>query len=157
MADHEGGCVCGEVRFKLTDTPLIVHCCHCRWCQRETGSAFALNAMIESNRIVTLNGHPEKVKIPSESGKGQKILRCPTCRIALWSHYAGADEALSFVRVGTLDSPDQLPPDAHIFTSSRQSWLKVSDGKPEFLEFYRKRDVWRKEALERLQILMGKA
>ena len=124
----EGGCDCRAVRYRMTSAPLFVHCCHCRWCQRESGASFALNAMIEADRVTLLAGTPEMVDTPSASGKGQKFLRCPTCRIALWSHYAGAGTAVSFVRVGTLDNPDLLPPDIHIFTSSKQPWVVLPPG-----------------------------
>ncbi|TLY54007.1 MAG: GFA family protein, partial [Gammaproteobacteria bacterium] len=105
----EGGCTCRAVRFSLASTPLIVHCCHCRWCQRESGASFALNAVIEAERVRLLKGSPVLVMTPSASGKGQRIARCADCHIALWSHYAGAGDALRFVRVGTLDDPDRLP------------------------------------------------
>ncbi|KGC89216.1 glutathione-dependent formaldehyde-activating enzyme family protein [Burkholderia pseudomallei] len=120
---YEGGCTCGAVRYRMTSRPLIVHCCHCRWCQRETGTAFALNALIESDRLLLLRGEVDIVDTPSNSGKGQKIARCPRCRIAVWSHYAGGGGAVSFVRVGTLDAPERLSPDIHIFTSSKQPWV----------------------------------
>ena len=123
---REGGCACRAVRYRLTGEPLFVHCCHCRWCQRETGTAFALNAMVETVRIQLLDSAPEIVNTPTNSGKGQQIVRCPTCRIALWSHYAGAGNVLAFLRVGTLDEPDHLPPDIHIFTSSKQPWVTLS-------------------------------
>jgi hypothetical protein len=132
----EGGCDCGAVRYRMLSEPLFVHCCHCRWCQRETGSAFVLNAMIEADRVEVLQGEPELVLTPSASGKGQKIARCPTCRIAVWSHYAGAGEAISFVRVGTLDEPDLLPPDIHIFTASKQPWVVLPPGVPAYEEYY---------------------
>src|SRR5690242_13805838 len=93
----EGGCTCREVRYRMTSKPLFVNCCHCHWCQRETGSAFAINAMIEADRVVIDLGEPEVVHTPSNSGKGQKIIRCPNCRIALWSNYAGAGDKLRFV------------------------------------------------------------
>ena len=115
-----GGCDCGYIRYRLECPPLFVHCCHCRWCQRETGASFALNALIEADRVTQLGAEPEVVNTPSESGKGQKIARCPKCRIAVWSNYAGAGPSLRFVRVGTLDEPDHLPPDIHIFTASKQ-------------------------------------
>jgi hypothetical protein len=114
----EGGCDCGEVRYRLQSPPLIVHCCHCRWCQRESGASFALNALIEADRLVHLRAEPEIVETPSSSGRGQRIARCPKCRIALWSNYAGGGPLVRFVRVGTLDEPDYLPPDIHIFTAS---------------------------------------
>src|SRR3546814_2499843 len=121
----EGGCDCRFVRYRLESKPLFVHCCHCRWCQRETGSAFALNAMIESDRMTLLSAAPEIVDTPSNSGKGQKIARCPRCRIVLWSHYAGAGPVIRFVRIGTLDDPDLLRPDIHIFTASKQPWSVI--------------------------------
>src|SRR6187549_3853533 len=128
--DLEGGCTCRSVRYRLASAPLFVHCCHCRWCQRETGSAFALNAMIEADRVALLAGEVEVVDTPSQSGKGQKIARCQRCRIALWSNYAGAGDALRFVRVGTLDEPDRLPPDIHIFTASKLPWVLLPPDMP---------------------------
>src|SRR5512134_549026 len=113
-APFDGGCTCRFVRYRMTIRPLFVHCCHCRWCQRETGASFALNALIESDRVQLLQGEVDVIDTPSNSGKGQKIARCPRCRVALWSHYAGAGAAVRFVRVGTLDEPDRLPPDIHI-------------------------------------------
>ncbi len=145
----EGGCTCGDVRYRMTSKPIFVHCCHCRWCQRETGAAFALNAMIEADRVVVLKGEPQAVMIPSNSGKGQKVSRCPSCQIALWSNYAGAGDALRFVRVGTLDDPDRLPPDIHIFTSSKQTWVVLPEGTPVFAEYYKRSEVWPAESLAR--------
>lgn len=153
--DFEGGCTCGALRYRMTRQPLIVHCCHCRWCQRETGASFALNAMIESSGLVLDRGSPEAVETPSASGKGQRILRCPTCRVALWSHYAGAGDAISFVRVGTLDNPDRLPPDIHIFTSTKQPWVVLTPGIPAVEEYYDRNDYWPAESLRRRKALLG--
>jgi hypothetical protein len=149
----DGGCDCGQVRYRIDTSPLFVHCCHCRWCQRETGSAFALNAMIEADRLTVLAGPPEMVHTPSASGRGQPIARCPRCRIALWSHYAGAGPLVSFVRVGTLDTPDRLPPDIHIFTASKQPWVVLPPGTPAVPEYYRRGDYWPPESLARWQAL----
>ena len=121
----DGGCDCGLIRYRMLTRPLFVHCCHCRWCQRETGASFALNAMIESDRVVHLGSEPEIIDTPSNSGKGQKVARCPSCRIAVWSNYAGAGPVIRFVRVGTLDGPDHLSPDIHIFTASKQTWFQL--------------------------------
>jgi len=150
----EGGCDCRQVRYRLTSAPLFVHCCHCRWCQRETGSAFALNAMIESERVVSLGVPPELVATPSSSGKGQQIARCPRCRIAVWSHYGGAGPVLSFVRVGTLDEPDRLPPDIHIYTSSRQPWVMLPPGAPACSEYYDRNERWPADSLARFAVLV---
>jgi hypothetical protein len=132
----DGACTCGAVRYRMTSTPLFVHCCHCRWCQRETGASYALNAMIESDRVILLAQEPEIVNTPSNSGKGQKIARCPHCRVALWSNYGGGGDAVRFVRVGTLDEPDRLPPDIHIFTASKQPWVVLSPATPAVEEYY---------------------
>jgi hypothetical protein len=149
----EGGCDCRRVRYRITAPPLVVHCCHCRWCQRESGASFALNAMIESTHVELLGDAPELVDTPSESGKGQKIARCPTCRIAVWSHYSSAGPLLSFVRVGTLDQPDRLPPDIHIFTASKQPWFELPPGTAAVREYYDRDRYWRPESLARRRAL----
>ena len=146
----EGGCTCGEVRYRLTRPPMVVHCCHCRWCQRETGTAFALNAMVEADCVKLLRGQPELVDTPSNSGKGQQIARCPYCHIAVWSHYAGAGALLCFIRVGTLDNPDAFPPDIHIYTASKQPWVILPPDTPAFEEYYRRSEQLSKDCLERL-------
>lgn len=149
MFPMEGGCDCRAVRYRMESPPLFVHCCHCRWCQRESGSAFALNAMIESDRVASLGVEPELVATPSASGRGQLIARCPTCRVAVWSHYAGAGPVIAFVRVGTLDRPDALPPDVHIFTSSKQPWVVLPPGVPVFAEYYDREKLWPTSSLAR--------
>ena len=151
----EGGCDCRFVRYRMETPPLFVHCCHCRWCQRESGASFALNALIESDRVTLLGAEPELVDTPSQSGKGQRIARCPRCRIAVWSHYAGAGTALRFVRVGTLDEPDRLPPDIHIFTASKQPWVLLSPDTPAVAEYYDRNQHWPKESLERRRVLLA--
>lgn len=145
----EGGCTCRAVRYRLASRPLFVHCCHCTWCQRETGASFALNAMIESERVELLSGEPELVETPSPSGAGQRIARCPRCRVAVWSHYAGGGSAVRFVRVGTLDEPGRLPPDIHIFTASKQLWVILPAGTPAVLEYYDANTHWPAESLAR--------
>lgn len=150
----EGGCDCRAVRYRLQTVPLFVHCCHCRWCQRESGTAFALNAMIEADRVVNLGVDPEIVDTPSESGLGQRVARCPRCRVAVWSHYAGSGPVVKFVRVGTLDNPDLLPPDVHIFTASKQPWVVLPEGTPAFAEYYERETLWPTESLARRQAIL---
>jgi hypothetical protein len=151
----EGGCDCRHVRYRMTSAPLFVHCCHCRWCQRETGASFALNAMIEADRVELLAGAPTMIDTPSASGQGQMIARCPHCLVAVWSCYAGAGPLLRFVRVGTLDQPDLLPPDIHIFTSSKQPWVVLlPDGVPTVPEYYDRERHWPAASLARRQVLL---
>jgi hypothetical protein len=145
----EGGCGCSLIRYRMESTPLFVHCCHCRWCQRESGASFALNAMIEADRVTNLGAEPEVIDTPSESGLGQKVARCPNCRVAVWSHYAGSGPVTKFVRVGTLDQPDLLPPDVHIFTASKQPWVALPAGVPAFAEFYDRDEIWPQQSLAR--------
>jgi len=148
-----GGCTCRNVRFEMLTAPLYVHCCHCTWCQRESGTAFALNAMIESDRVRLLAGEVEVVDTPSNSGRGQKIARCPQCRIALWSNYAGAGESVRFVRVGALDTPDALPPDIHIFTASKQRWVELPADANAVSGYYKASEHWPAESLARRRAL----
>ncbi len=152
----EGGCTCRHVRYRLLSPSLFVHCCHChcRWCQRESGAAFALNAMIEADRVEVLAGTPAMVNTPSESGLGQKIARCPHCQVAVWSHYAGAGPVMAFVRVGTLDVPDDLPPDIHIFTASKQPWVVLPPGTPAVEEYYEREGLWPAQSIARRQALL---
>ncbi len=147
----DGGCDCRAVRYRLHARPMFVHCCHCRWCQRETGTAFALNALIESDRVELLAGPVDVVDTPSHSGNGQRIARCPGCRVAVWSHYGSP--LLSFVRVGTLDEPDAFPPDIHIFTSTKQPWVQLSGDVPVVAEYYRSSEMWPPESLARRKAL----
>ncbi len=151
----EGGCTCRAVRYRMSTRPIVVHCCHCRWCQRESGAAFAINAMIESGRVELLQGEVDVVLTPSNSGKGQKIARCPTCRVAVWSNYAGGGDVLRFVRVGTLDEPDRLPPDIHIFTSSKQPWVVLPPGMPAVAAYYDAKERYPEESLERFAAVLA--
>jgi hypothetical protein len=151
----EGGCDCRAVRYRMASRPMFVHCCHCRWCQRETGASFALNALIESDRVTLVQGEPEIVHTPSASGKGQRIARCPKCRIALWSNYGGAGDVIRFIRVGTLDDPDAFPPDIHIFAASKQPWVVIPPGMRAVPEYYKSSEIWPKESLARRAALLG--
>jgi hypothetical protein len=151
----EGGCTCGHVRYQLRSDPLIVHCCHCSRCQRQTGSAFAINALFMADDVELLKGEVNAEMVDSPSGKGQKIARCPICHIAVWSNYfmGGIREEIRFIRVGTLDVPDQLPPDVHIFTSTTQSWVQFPDDAHVEDTFYDYKTTWTAENLVRLKAL----
>ena len=150
----EGGCACGAVRYRLASAPMFVNCCHCRDCQRQTGSAFVLNALIETDRIALLAGAPELVPVPTDSGRPHDVYRCPTCKTAVWSDY-GRRGVLRFVRVGTLDGPAALPPDAHIFTRSKLPWVAIPDDQPAFEVFYDLETQWSEEGLARLKAVLG--
>jgi hypothetical protein len=143
-----GGCACGAVRYRLASAPMFVNCCHCLDCQRQTGSAFVLNALIETDRILLLSGRPEPTPVPTDSGSPHDIYRCPACKTAVWSDY-GRRPGLRFVRVGTLDDPSALRPDVHIYTRSKQPWIGLPDGVPAFEEYYDMKSLWPAASLER--------
>jgi len=149
----DGRCTCGAVRYRLTSRPMFVHCCHCGDCQRQTGSAFVLNALIETDRIAVA-GQPEAVGVPTDSGRPHDIYRCPTCRIALWSDY-GRRPPLRFVRVGTLDEPAALAPDVHIFTRSKLPWVTLPECVPAFEFYYDMQALWPASSLDRRRAILG--
>jgi hypothetical protein len=144
----EGGCACGSVRYALTSAPMFVHCCHCRDCQRQTGSAFVINALIETDRIELLSGAPGPMPVPTDSGRPHDIYRCPSCRTALWSDY-GRRPGLRFVRVCTLDEPQAYRPDVHIYTRSRHAWVTLPAEVPAFEAYYDMKAVWPADSLRR--------
>ncbi|HWG04760.1 MAG TPA: GFA family protein [Beijerinckiaceae bacterium] len=149
----EGGCFCGRVRYRLGSAPMFVHCCHCRDCQRQTGSAFVLNALIETERMDLLRGSPAGAPVPTDSGKPHHIYRCSDCGSALWSEYGGRSN-LRFIRVGTLDEPTALTPDVHIYTRSKLPWVSLPVGVPAFEAYYDSRALWPAESLERRRALL---
>jgi len=153
---YEGGCTCREVRYRMKRRPMFVHCCHCTWCQRETGASFALNALVEATEVEVTRGQPVLVDTPSNSGKGQVIARCPRCHIALWSNYGGLGDLVRFVRVGTLDEAWRFPPDIHIFTSTKQPWVVIPEGARAVPEYYKSAEVWPQESLERRAAVLAK-
>jgi hypothetical protein len=144
----EGGCACGQVRYRLTSEPMFVHCCHCLNCQRQTGSAFVINLLIETDRVELLAGEPERVDVPRDVGPAQQVLRCPDCRVAVYSHYGRTE--IAFVRSGTLDDPTRIEPDVHIFTRSKVGWLRLPDSVPAFEVYYDSKQLWPAASLQRL-------
>ncbi len=150
----DGGCACGAVRYAMHGAPMFVHCCHCRDCQRLTGSAFVVNALIETERLSVLRGEPTATPVPTASGRPHEIYHCPACRTALWSDYGGRP-ALRFVRVGTLDNPVALPPDVHIFTRSKLPWVEFPADVPAFPVYYDMRALWPAASLARRRAVLG--
>ncbi len=147
-AEREGGCACGAVRYRLTSDPLFTHCCHCLNCQRQTGSAFVINLLIEADRVLLLAGEPHLVDVPRDDGSAQRIFRCPVCEVALYSQYTRPE--VRFVRAGTLDDPSGVEPDVHIFTRSKLPWVTLPEATPAFEVFYDTKALWPAPSLERL-------
>ena len=155
MREYPGGCACGAVRCALKSGPMIVHCCHCKECQRQTGSAFVINALIDTDRVAIYSGETTPFSMPTDSGRPPDVVRCTQCGTAVWSDYGG-QRALRFVRVGTLDDPTALEPDVHIYTRSKQPWVRLPDGAQVFEAFYDPKSVWRPESRARYAALQGK-
>lgn len=152
----EGRCSCGSVHYRLNDRPLFVHCCHCTWCQRETGSAFAVNALIEASKVEILKGDLDQQRLPSASGKGQIFSRCSRCDVTLWSNYAGTGNKIHFIRVGTLDHPARTPPDIHIYTSTKLPWIVLPKSVPTMEAYYERSEYWQPDCLRRYKVAVEK-
>ena len=153
-AERSGSCCCRAVRYRLLAEPMFVHCCHCTDCQRHTGSAFAINALIETSKIELLAGAPEPVSMPTESGRPHDIHRCPTCKVAVWSDY-GRRPALRFVRVSTLDDQHAIKPDVHIYVRSKVPWVRLPEDARAFEAFYKIEEQWPAESLARRKAILG--
>jgi hypothetical protein len=151
-AAREGGCACGAVRYRLQSEPMFVHCCHCLNCQRQTGSAFVINLLIEADRVELLAGEPVAVDTPRDDGSAQRIFRCPDCRVAVFSQYTAPQ--VNFVRAGTLDDPASVAPDVHIFTRSKVPWVALPAGTPAFEVYYDTKALWPAESLARLEAVL---
>jgi hypothetical protein len=149
----EGGCACGEVRYRLASEPLFVHCCHCLNCQRQTGSAFVINVLIETSRVELLAGEPRPVDVARDDGSTQQVFRCPTCQVAVYSRYT--HPGIRFVRAGTLDDPSAVAPDVHIYTRSKVPWVTLPESVPAFDVYYDTRSLWPKPSLERLDAILA--
>jgi hypothetical protein len=150
----EGGCACGAVRYRLASDPLFTHCCHCLNCQRQTGSAFVINVLIETDCVELPAGEPQRVDVPRDDGTKQEIWRCPACQIALYSTYTSPK--IRFVRAGTLDDPSSVAPDVHIFTRSKVPWVMLPDDVPAFDVYYDRKKLWPAASLERLEAALDR-
>ena len=124
----DGGCRCEQVRFRIEAAPIITQCCHCRECQNVTGSAFAINTMIESRHVSTVAGHP----VLFVSDDGQSSMQCAACGSNVWAFHRHFGDAVAFIGVGRLDEGERLPPEVHYFTRSRHPWVSTPANLPAF-------------------------
>ena len=153
----EGGCACGAVRYTLKNSPLIAHACHCRDCQKQSGSAFVINLWIERKFVDTRGAAPIAFRVPpGSSGKPHDVLRCAKCGTALWSRYHAAPGDTVLLRAGTLDDPAAVTPDVHIFARSKVPWLELPKGARAYPAFYKFDEVWSPESLERWRDVVGR-
>jgi hypothetical protein len=155
MTDNiDGGCACGALRYRLASAPMFVHCCHCLDCQRQTGTAFVLNALIEADRVAVLSGDARPIAMPTDSGRPHQIFRCAECQTAIWSEYGGRPQ-IRFMRVGTLDQPSAMAPDVHIYVRSKVPWVALPESVPAFEAYYDSRALWPAESLARRKAALG--
>jgi hypothetical protein len=152
---REGGCACGALRYRLASEPMFVHCCHCLNCQRQTGSAFVVNLLIETDGVEVLAGTAQPVDAPRDDGSVQTIFRCPACQVAVFSQYGRPE--VRFVRAGTLDEPTGVRPDVHIFTRSKVGWVTLPDDTPAFEAYYDEKALWPQESLRRLEAVLRRS
>jgi hypothetical protein len=150
---REGGCACGATRYRLGSEPLFIHCCHCLNCQRQTGSAFVINLMIEATFVEMINGAPQPVEVPRDDGSAQRIFRCPSCQVAVFSEYGRPE--VRYVRAGTLDRPSEITPDVHIFTKSKVGWVTIPESTPAFEVYYDRKALWPTASMERLNAILA--
>lgn len=151
----EGHCSCGAVRYRLLDRPLFTHACHCTWCHRESGSAFAIHAVIETELIELTAGPGQETRLPTPSGLGQVVIRCPGCNVALWCHYDGTRD-LAYLKTGTLSRPQDCPPEAHIYVASKPDWLVLGGSIPALPGYYDWRVQWPAASVARRQAMLAR-
>jgi hypothetical protein len=152
----KGGCACGAIRYRLTKTPMIVHACHCRDCQKQSGGALAVNLWIEREFVEPSGAEPVAFPVPpGGSGKPHDVFHCATCGTALWSKYHAAPGDTLLVRGGTLDDPAAVAPDVNIFTRRKAPWLELPSDAKVFENFYKIDEVWPPESLARWKALLA--
>jgi hypothetical protein len=152
----DGQCFCGRVRYRMQGRPMFIHCCHCRDCQQQSGSAFVVNGLIEAERIKPMEGAPKPVSMRTDSGHPHDIYRCEACQSALWSDYGGRTW-LRFVRMATLDRAGEFVPDVHIFTRSKLPWVVLPEGARAFQEYYSTKAEWPEESIARRETARTRA
>ena len=154
---HDGGCACGAIRYRLGSEPIFVHCCHCTDCQRLSGTAFAINALIEMNRVHVVSGKPRPQVVPTDTGRTQSVLRCEDCGVALWSHHPDLGPRIAIIFVGTLDDARAFPPAAHCFTRSKHPWVALPANIPAAEAHYDSEVCWPPEGRRRMAAALGEA
>jgi len=132
-----------------------VNNCHCRLCQRQTGTGSAVNAFIESDRLEHLTGELSEHEFVTGSGGTQTVVRCVKCGTPLWSHYPRLGRKAAGIRVGTLDDPSEVRPDAAIFVASKPVWAPLPEGIPSFNGFYNPAELAELLPPNRLERLMA--
>ena len=149
MTDKPGGCACGAIRYRVTETPLIVHACHCLNCQKLTGSAFVITLWIERELVAVSGAEPKFYRLTAGSGQTHDVYYCPDCGTRLWSRFEAVPGDTILLRAGTLDDPAAVTPDVHIYTRSKLPWVRLPEGARAFEAMYKLAEVWPDETRAR--------
>lgn len=153
---REGGCGCGQVRYRLEGEPIFVNNCHCRQCQQQTGGTSVVNMFYESERVTVTSGTLTEHVLKAGSGHPHTICRCSECGVALWSFYPRIGRFGAGIRVGTLDDPGSITPTAAIFVAEKMPWVTLPEGVPHFDGQYNMRELLSPEQLGRLGAVLAR-
>jgi len=142
IGEHEGGCVCGAVRYVAHGDPERVTICHCTWCQRRTGSGFGVASVFRQENV-TLTGHvPQKYRhISDDSGRWLDQEFCSRCGTNI-GFTLEAVPGMRTIAAGTFDDPSWLKPEKHsfryVYLRSAQCWSNIPDGAERYEIHFRK-------------------
>jgi hypothetical protein len=128
--EYEGGCHCGASRYHCTSEPELTFYCHCRDCQRTTGSPYSMELMVADDGF-EIEGSLSSYVVTGDSGKPVTRWFCSACGSGIYLESA-ADPGYVFLKVGSLDDASWVKPDVHIYTAAKQPWTHISDGLPEY-------------------------
>ena len=154
---REGGCGCGHVRYQVEGEPIFVNNCHCRQCQQQTGGTSVVNAFYENERVSVTSGSLSEHIVAAGSGGPHVICRCSECGMAMWSFYPRMGRLALGLRVGTLDDPASLTPNAAIYVADKMPWVTLPEGIPHFDAYYDYRELLTPDQVARMDALIAKA
>ena len=150
MAKNEsltGRCICGQVKYKITEKPLFTQACHCTDCKIITGSSYVINTSVLDNTLI-IEGEVASTELKAGSGATSKAYFCTKCGTYIYTDYASAVGRLT-VRTKTLNNSENFPPQVHIFIKDKDPWLKLTEDAICFEKMYDPKKTWPEESLKR--------
>ena len=143
----KGGCICGQVKYYITEKPLFTQACHCKDCKVLTGSSYVVNSSVLENTLI-VEGEVSSTELKAGSGASYKTYFCTKCGNYVYADYDSAVGRLT-VRTKTLDNSEKFPPQVHIFTKDKDPWLNLSEDVICFKEMYDQKKTWPEESLNK--------